>query len=105
MEKVLNLTNELEDLLKTILDKSGKVKAVVVGKGLFNLIGEDTFIYTLGHFSISIKPMLLPFCNFLMDKTVPNDKYYIFEDEEKCDLFLLQNYYKDKKQKFNVEGK
>jgi hypothetical protein len=99
MKNDLGLNKKLENLLEEILNSLGKIKIVVVGKELFDLIDEDVFIYTLGHFSISVKPMLPPFCNFLMDKTIKPDSYYVFNNEKECDIFLLQNYYKDKKRK------
>ena len=69
---------------------------IILSQDLFNMIDEEVLIYALGHFYISVKNVLPPFCPFYLDKSLKNETYFSMKNNEECDKLLLELNYRAK---------
>ena len=88
------IENIYTDMLTEITETSPS--GVVLSQDLFDMIKEETLIYVLGHFYISIKNVLPPFCPFYLDKSLKDKTYFVMGSSEECDKLLLELNYRAK---------
>ena len=92
MKESVDRENNFVDMLKQVTEKSPR--GVIVSKDLFEMIKEESLIYSLGHFYISVKNVLPPFCPFYLHLNFADKAYVMCDTEEDCDKMLLELNYK-----------
>ena len=94
MEDNIAIESTYMEMLERIMNESPH--SVIVSSDLFEQVDEEILIYVLGHFYISVKNSLKPFCPFYLDTSLEEESYIMLESNKKLDEMLLYLNYKIK---------
>ena len=87
MEDNILIENAYMDMLSQITLENPY--SVIVSQDLFDKVEEEVLIYALGHFYISVKNILPPFCPIYLHKSFLGQTFMIMKTQKDSDFKLL----------------